>query len=175
MKKHISILLIIILLLPAAVTIVTYQYQKKKIKKQVKSSIIEGLPIQDLIAFEFTANQLKNLKWKHSKEFEYNGKMYDIVIKQEEENITKLWCWPDEEETQLNLALKNQVINLLAGQTQQSNQTQIFSNFIKSFFLNEFDFKVLPVFSWMNKPKSQYFFAIVSVFVFIEIPPPKRK
>ena len=44
--------------------------------------MIAGIDKKELVFFEFshTENQQK-LKWKHSKEFEFNGEMYDVVKK----------------------------------------------------------------------------------------------
>jgi hypothetical protein len=81
-------------------------HQKKMVKKDVKRMMMMGVDKEDLVTFTFTEFEVENeLKWKHSKEFEYQGNMYDIVSFQEVEGKFVYRCWLDKKEPKLNTQL----------------------------------------------------------------------
>lgn len=65
-------------------------------KKQVKEQII-------LLSFNKTDIKNGNIDfiWKHSKEFKYNGSMYDIVERIDSEDSVYFYCFLDEKENKL--------------------------------------------------------------------------
>lgn len=68
--------------------------------------MIANLEKEELVCLVFSAEELSSeLKWKHSREFEYKGEMYDIVHIQATEDGTVFHCWWDHEETALNQQL----------------------------------------------------------------------
>lgn len=98
------------------------QYRKSVVKKEVKWKMIEGLDKDELVLLKFSTQDIESkLKWKHSKEFEYNGQMYDIVERSTEGDTTYYWCWWDYEETALNKQLSD-VLNLALGKDTKSNK-----------------------------------------------------
>jgi hypothetical protein len=112
-------------------------HQKKMVRKEVKRMMIKGLDHNDLITFTFTEVQVQNeLKWKHSKEFEYKGNMYDIVTSKKEDGRYTYTCWLDKKETKLNRELAK-----LFGEkwnkekTDYQNGTYL-AHFVDSLFFN---------------------------------------
>lgn len=65
--------------------------------------IISKIDLKDLVLLKFTFNETQSLlKWEHSKEFEFNGIMYDIIRSESKNDSIFYWCWEDREETELN-------------------------------------------------------------------------
>lgn len=83
------------------------KWEKKIIKREIKHKIIAGIDKNELVKLEFGYDELKNLRWEHSKEFEYNGEMYDIVETEIKKEKVIYYCWWDNEETKLNRQLNN--------------------------------------------------------------------
>lgn len=110
-------------------------YQKQKVKKQIKREIIASIDKSELVQLTFTKDQLETeLEWEHSKEFEYNHQMYDIVEADTTENIITYWCWWDTEETELNQKLKKTLANFLNNDTKNKETKTRFANFYQSLF-----------------------------------------
>lgn len=112
-------------------------HQKKMVRKEVKRMMIKGLDHNDLITFTFTETQVQNeLKWKHSKEFEYKGNMYDIVTSKKLDGHYTYTCWLDKKETKLNRELAK-----LFGEKWNKEKTDYqdgthLTHFVDSLFFN---------------------------------------
>ncbi len=92
--------------------------------------MIAGLEKSELIELKFPNDQLDGeLRWEHSKEFEYRGQMYDVASKFVMGDTTIFYCWWDHEETALNKKLRS-LVQLAMGQRQhnqnQQNQLRLF-------------------------------------------------
>ena len=101
-KRLISIALLASFLLPFYGGMIYLYYQKKLLKKEVKRMIIAGIDKEELLHLQFTAEEHRKLNWEHSKEFSYNGEMYDVVVKKVIGKVIHYWCLWDNEETKLN-------------------------------------------------------------------------
>lgn len=85
------------------VSFITLHLRKKQIKKEVKHFLMQTVNKKDLFYFKFSQQEIKEeLRWEKVHEFEYKGKMYDIVEQKSEKDSTAYWCWLDKEETALN-------------------------------------------------------------------------
>jgi hypothetical protein len=137
--------------------------------------IIKGIDKEELVLLKFSEEEaLKELKWKHSKEFEYKGEMYDIVETKKFNDITYYWCWWDHKETQLNQQLKELVTSIF-NQNPQKNQkeSQLISFYNLLFCKNNNTLGFLP----QLVKSSQFFYYSESYFsVTLESlsPPPKN-
>ncbi len=126
-----SILLLIVLAAPIAGTYTFMHFHKLKIRKEIKHNIISKIDLQELVLLKFTDKQIENdLKWKHSKEFEFNNSMYDIVDSKKVGDTTLFWCWHDDQETRLNRQL-NQVLGIAMDTDSSNNEKK--SNLITFF------------------------------------------
>ena len=135
--KNIGIfVLFIAVTAPIFITFLSYNLQVKKIKKQVKHHLIQNTPKDKLVAFEFDMKSKKflSLKWKHSREFEYNSKMFDIVEADTLGNTVKYICFPDKQETALNQQLKDLLNARYANDEPTKNNARLITSFIRSLF-----------------------------------------
>lgn len=63
-------------------------------------------PTEDLYTLKFSLPESKVLlKWEKKHEFEFKGKMYDIVKEMHTNDSVTYICWLDKEETELNKKL----------------------------------------------------------------------
>lgn len=120
------------------------QYEKSVVRRDVKWKMIAGLDPEELVLLKFSQWETETkLRWKHSKEFEYNGQMYDIVSKEIKGDSIFYRCWWDHEETLLNKKLK-----ILASKAfdQDDNKRAAHLNlhfYLWSFFYTEnFDWQI---------------------------------
>ncbi|MFM1932007.1 MAG: hypothetical protein RL226_1310 [Bacteroidota bacterium] len=105
-KKAIISIFFLSLLAPGAVFYLAVRIERKIIRKQVKAMLIEGVSDEQLVRFDFSHEECEALHWKHEKEFEYNGSMFDIVRREVVKDRHILICWPDKEESLLNQKLR---------------------------------------------------------------------
>lgn len=84
-------------------------------REEVKEKILKGIDKEELVLLKFTREQSERLfKWEHSREFEYQGEMYDIVDLSIEGDTIHYLCWKDHKETQLKKDLAD--LTTKAGQ-----------------------------------------------------------
>jgi len=168
-----GILLIFALMLPFVGTFWMHKIQKKQIKRTIKRKIIAGIDKDELVLLKFTEKEKETqLRWEHSKEFEYQGEMYDITASQTVGDTTYFWCWWDFEETKLNKQLGHLVAGFLDNNSEnQDRQIKLF-DFLNSIFYTEFHFE----FNYFLFEKTQKHFNFIgnfkSILVFSKPPPP---
>jgi len=173
--KVFGILLILCFVAPVATTYIILKYQKKQVRREVKRKLIAGIDKEELVLLKFTEEEKETqLNWKHSKEFEYKGEMYDIVETKIVGDTTYYWLWWDYEETKLNKQL-SQLLSFALGHNpkNQENQKRL-HNFFKSLYFSEDERKEPLVFFEL---KSKFHFGqnfYLSVFLTPPDPPPKK-
>lgn len=117
LKRIFSILLIGSLIGPYIGISLYLKHEKKMLKREIKHKIIEGIDRSELVELTFTLNEaVEKLRWEHSKEFEYNGEMYDVVEMEEKSGTITYWCWWDHKETSLNKQLNGLLAKALNKQ-----------------------------------------------------------
>ncbi len=123
---------------PVATTYFILRNQKKIIKKEIKRKIIAGIAKEELVLLKFTEQEKQEkLKWEHSKEFEFNGNMYDVVDNEIKGDTTIYWCWLDDEETKLNKQLSELVSRALGNNPKNKENQKRLNNFFNSLFYSE--------------------------------------
>jgi hypothetical protein len=160
---------------PAVVTYTWLEHRKRSVKKEVKWKLIAGIDKKELVYFEFSAHELNTkLRWEHSKEFEYNNQMYDVVVKKKNNGKIQLWCWLDNEETILNQKLQKILVDVFNNDSTSKEKEKLVFSFYKTLYFHE-------IFEW--KPivfcasKLDYIFlksVCTPLFYFIASPPPKN-
>jgi hypothetical protein len=159
---------------PAAVTIIWLQHRKAVVRKEVKWKLIAEIDKCELVYFQFSQKESKKkLKWKHSKEFEFNGEMYDVVKKITSSNSIQYWCWWDHEETKLSKQLSKLLVGAFQSDVPSKDKKQEIVTFYKSLFCTE-------VFSWnpiFNSVSNSINVCFIDNYKFIDTsinaPPPK--
>jgi hypothetical protein len=133
-----GILLICTLAAPLLGAYFFLQYQKKQVKREVKWKMIEGLEAHQLVTLKFSKEQtLTELNWKHAKEFEYQGEMYDIVERHVVGDSIEFIVWWDYEETQLNKQLQALVSFTWLHHPTPNKTKQAVQQLIKSLFAEQ--------------------------------------
>jgi len=83
------------------------QVEKAMVKKEVRRHIISGIDKDGLVLLEFSRTETEPLlRWEHSREFEYDGQMYDIVDSWVVGDTVYYRCFWDRAETRLNEQLR---------------------------------------------------------------------
>lgn len=173
-KQAISVFLLFSLLFPAVVTYTWLQQRKHNVKREVKWKMIAGIDKKELVFLKFSDREITSkLQWKHSKEFEYNQQMYDVVEKKSIKDSVYLWCWWDHKETKLNKQLQNLLTDIFQHDSETTEKQDGVINFYKFLYYE-------PGFSW--KPFTAVFFPkeinekkifYKSIPTLIFIPPPQ--
>lgn len=110
-------------------------YQKSVVRKQVKQEFLSGMNEEALILLKFKASSVQaELHWEHSREFEYQGQMYDVVKSELKGDSIYYHCWPDHAESKLNRQIKELVANALNNNPQQQEHQKQLTHFFKSLF-----------------------------------------
>src|SRR5690606_39601506 len=82
-KRLIAISLLFVLFAPVMTIYLYLQFEKSAVRREIKWKMIAGMDEEELVLLKFTKEETQTkLRWEHSKEFEYDGQMYDIVSKE---------------------------------------------------------------------------------------------
>lgn len=142
-----GIFLFFCLVAPVATTFISLRFERKMVRKEVKRKIIAGLDNKDLVLIKLTRSEKKSqLRWKHAKEFEYKGQMYDIVEKEFKDGITFYWCWWDFEETSLNKKLTRLAAHAFDNSVNKQQHEKKLSNFYHSLYFEDCSTEII----WIN-------------------------
>lgn len=172
--RFIGILLFFTLLAPSVIIFGWLQHRKHEVKSEIKWKMIAGIDRSKLEILTFTLPEAENqLRWKHCREFEYKGEMYDVVQKEVHGDSVTYWCWWDHEETKLNRQLSALVNNAFGDDPQQKQKNQRLVQFFKSLYLSNADLisSLLP--SDISKTLPPYRNLYASVSSGPDSPPPK--
>ena len=97
--------------------------------------MIEGMDQSELVLLKFTHEESQTkLRWVHSREFEYDGEMYDIVEKEESGDTISYWCWWDYEETQLNRKLRDLVADAMGHHPLNKERQERLTHFLENLY-----------------------------------------
>lgn len=116
--------------------------ERSVIRREVRSQLMHGIKDADLVVLTFSKSEVQRLlHWERDDEFEYRGKMYDVVkVKAHGDRISYL-CWPDEPESELNQKLRLITAQLFNHAPQPKEQGVKLVLFFKSLFFNA-NFKI---------------------------------
>ena len=134
MRKILAILMIGILLAPVLGTLAVFHLYRYQIRKEVTEIIIRGMK-EEWVDLAFLSSEINTkLKWKHSREFEFEGQMYDIVEQRIEGDTVIYTCYKDDKETRLNQQLDKSVARALGQDPVQKNRNERIANFFKNLY-----------------------------------------
>lgn len=77
-------------------------FQKIAHKNKILRKINSEKGIEKVVKFSFSLDEVKSLKWEHSREFEYHGEMYDVIRYESHSGLITYTCWHDVKESTLN-------------------------------------------------------------------------
>ncbi len=173
MKKLTTIILFISLIAPFVIGLRTYDVQLKKLKKSVKKTIAEHIDRSMLVRLSFNKDEITKLQWEHSKEFEYNSEMYDIVHKEIKSDSVVYWCWLDNEETNLERSLNNLIAKSI-GENQNDNPSKdIIKQLIKKTFISQSELLYSNTYTELNNNFIISTISFNTIILEISSPPPE--
>ena len=99
LKKIVSLAAVILLLFNAGGYIIIYQQLIILNRFNIQTKIEGDELKEELMILSFKKSDMDNgiidFTWKHSKEFRYNGNMYDVVEKSETKDSICIYCYKD--------------------------------------------------------------------------------
>lgn len=133
-----SIFLLFVLIAPVAITFSWLQLEKARVRKAVKWQILNHVEKSELTLLQFSIAQSQNdLNWKHQGEFEWKGKMYDIVSFENKGDSIFYWCFADEEEDKINTKISAFLRDTWQNNPSKKEQEKRLDSFLKSLFVDE--------------------------------------
>ncbi len=150
------------------------KWQRRQVKRAVKWQMIAGIDKEKLVHLSFTSAEASSqLHWKHSREFEFKGEMYDIAGKAQVGDTLHYWCWWDHEETKLNRQLIQLVETFFGKSPVTKERHQRMENFYRALFCSG-----LPVFTLLLQDGCAFHYGLyvenwLSPYIIIPSPPPK--
>ncbi len=161
------------LIVPVIATFTYLHYQKVMVRKEVKHQMIMGIEQADLVLLKFTKEESQaNLSWKHSKEFEYQGQMYDIVKTETNSDTIYYWCWLDHAETKLSRKLDELITHVLGHSPQNQERQKKLLEFYKNLYCNSYT-GLKEIFCQEANGKEVCFESLSSVYYAPLNPPPQ--
>lgn len=137
-KHLISIGLLFALLTPPLLVGSWFQLTRHELRREARQLLLAGVEPGELEVFEFTVAEAQAvLKWERSDEFEYRGRMYDVVRVEQTGPKVRYWCWPDEGETRLNRELRALTAQLMRDAPQPKEQAGHLLTYFKSLFFRD--------------------------------------
>jgi hypothetical protein len=136
LKIFLAILLMLTFLLPFVGRYASIEYQAYKTKKEVKHKLFAGIDCKKLVSLSISKQDAADkLNWHHSKEFGYQGEMYDIVFTDTiSTDSLQYWLYWDNKETHLNQQLAALVANALGSDPINQEKNAQFNHFTKEIF-----------------------------------------
>lgn len=120
-KKGVSLFFLLTLIAPIFINFYLYNGSLNTVQEKVAEKIDEGIEKNELVFLSFTRQETETkLRWEHSKEFEYNGQMYDIVETIEQKDSVFYWAWWDKEESKLKKEYRETIASLLNQQDENA-------------------------------------------------------
>ena len=159
---------------PLLGTYFSLQYHKFQIKHTIKEQVIAQADNDELVLLKFTsAESQTDLRWEHSREFEYQGQMYDVVRTSTQNDTIYYWCWWDQEETRLNQQLNALLADVLEQDEEKKKQHKHLISFYHSLFCSEISQWQACVFMAKKLPMSFYSLSYSPPFNIPPLPPPR--
>lgn len=148
--------------------------QQKQVRREVKQKMIAGINKDELILLTFQKSELKTkLKWKHRREFQFQGEFYDIVEKRIQGDSISYWCWWDNEETLLSRKLDHlMALHWSQDKNHKQDKEQI-DYFYKSLYFEELPQPKTRFHSALKATDWSYKEVMQSIAFAPHVPPPR--
>jgi hypothetical protein len=102
-----GVLIACLLIHPAIGAVTWAHFEKAAVKRDVSERLRRGVEEGELVILVFPREKARHLlNWEGPREFEYQGRMYDLVETQVAGDTVVYKCLRDDEETRLNNRLK---------------------------------------------------------------------
>ncbi|QQS35359.1 MAG: hypothetical protein IPM56_14060 [Ignavibacteriales bacterium] len=138
-KKIIAVFASLMLLYNTGGYIVVYQQLIADTKQENHLAISEKKVKEKIILLSFRITDIENKTidfiWKHSKEFKFNGDMYDIVERIDTKDSVHFYCFLDKKENKLNAAFNDQYENDLEEKKRKTSGRSLAAQQVTDLFL----------------------------------------
>ena len=156
MYKTSPLIFLLILLLPLGSSYISFKLKQYKVHKSIKKQIKKGVSEKDLVLLKIpnSLEAISNPRFKriHSKEFKYEGEMYDIIKQEIKGDTTWYWCVWDKEETALFSNLQELVDKAMSNNSKQQTDKNNLSSYLNSLFFTRFSCNFFHPFSIKPPP-----------------------
>jgi len=170
-RRIISLLVILIALWQIVGFFSYFEWEKFRIRKEIKQVIKQSVPEEKLVQLDFTFSEYKNIKWIEFNEFKLNGCMYDVVCKKKTKTGYQLMCLNDIQETVLFAKLDDSTANNLVSQSPLKHWIKVLKN---PFVFNEMVIKpIVCCISSREQSSFKYHFSIKGIPQIPAYLPPK--
>jgi hypothetical protein len=176
LKKCGNILLAFLLFVNSGGFVIVFYSQQLSVKDEIFTSISKsGYAPSEIDYFTIRKDVLyidgNGFMWNDKKEFEYNGRMYDVIRTVENDTDCVLYCLNDLAEEKLLKSFAGEFNRLVTDDPKDVRVRTILSNLISQALINT-EFEVLPSINGQkyNQPGSK---SIIRPYIEIPSPPPK--
>jgi hypothetical protein len=177
LKKCINILLAFLLFINSGGFIIVFYSQQLSVKEEIFNSIKDEnyLP-SEIICFNIKKDLLyediNGFIWNDKKEFEYNGRMYDVIRVSEGSNESVLYCLNDQAEERILKSFSGEFNRLVTDNPKDSKtKTSLLNLIFQALFYNQFEFSPSLKEQKLSQTVSQ---TITKFYIEIPSPPPKH-
>jgi len=130
LKKAVSILILSVFLYNTIGFLAIHTFLSNHYKERGMREAEEFADVEEIQILIFDKSDIQNsivdFRWIHLNEFKYNGDMYDIVKKEENENQLILYCLNDTKETKLEKDFERELDNNTTNKKQNSGDNNPF-------------------------------------------------
>jgi hypothetical protein len=175
LKNSFIILLLVAIMAPLSFAFMSYRFQLKLIKREVKQQLIQETNRTDLVAlsFDIYSPEFKGLRWEHDREFEFNEKMYDIVDADTSGHIIHFLCFPDKQETALNQLFNKKLEDRYANDQPAKNRANQMLALIYGLYFLEIEIDDQNYTNYITQQYACYEQNYQTVSLELPSPPPK--
>jgi len=111
------------MVLPMLSLNIAWYIEKQAIRMEIREKLFTEPDRSKLKLLKFNVRDAKSfLSWKDKREFEFNGRMYDVVETEMLGDTVAYLCWPDDKETGLNRKLNEMTARAMGSDKQNSNR-----------------------------------------------------
>lgn len=130
------------------------------VRHEMKQRIKAGVPEEDLVLLKIAKSEEENsdvFERMHSREFRYNGQMYDVMRLEDKGDTTYYTCIHDVKESKLFERLDSMVLDELNKDEGEKSQREMMLNFFTKVYLpnyipeiEHFNTQAKSVFVYLN-------------------------
>jgi hypothetical protein len=147
-----------------------YFSRKSEIRRSVKELILNNVPQDKLFHLSFNIHEKININWLDSKEFEFNGALFDVLKIDTSRNTISITAYEDKNEQNLILSFKDFLSDKLNDKLIALKNLPILLIEAEPFsFFNSESFINYHILKFASANESNQ----LSGFLNIESPPPK--
>lgn len=135
-KSTFAIVLLMVFSSPVWVTHLALKNHLLEIKREVKRSILAGIPEKDQVVIKLHSSELSSLYWEHETEFEFEGNMYDVIRSTEIGDSIMYYCFKDHAESTIKRKLTTLLHDIRKEDGKSHQQVEKLQSYFTSLFPN---------------------------------------